>query len=189
VIGELNPKYYEQTMRGNAFVYSQAAAGVALAAPSVNSVPMIWNPSGSGKNLVLLKVAVGYVSTTWVAGMLEYCVLTGAGSQIGTGAPVVSLTQVAGVNLLVGSGNASVMRFAPATVTLIAAPTFLCTAGLSTVHGTATSDASPYLMQDLIDGAIIIPPGVAFFVTANAAVAGVASVAIYGLEIPIPLTS
>src|ERR671931_2793238 len=125
VSGQLNAEFYEQTLRGNAFVYSQAAAGVALAAPSVNSVPMIWNPSGSGKNLVLHKVVVGWKDTTWAVGHIDYGVLTGAGAQTGTGAPIVSLTQVAGVNCLIGGGNASVMRFAPATVTLAAAPTFL----------------------------------------------------------------
>src|SRR5919198_6471710 len=77
VIGELNPKYYEHTMRGNAFLYSTAATGVTLAAPATSSAPMIWNPSGSGKNLVITKVAIGFVSTTTIAANFEYAYLSG----------------------------------------------------------------------------------------------------------------
>ena len=189
VVGQLNSKYYEQTMRGNAFLYSTAAAGVTLAAPGTSSAPMIWNPSGSGKNLVIDKVAIGFVSTTTIAANFEYAYLTGAGSQVGTAAPIVSLTQVAAVNLLLGSGVASVMRFAPATVTLAAAPTHLATVGISTTAGTATTTNAPFTMVDDVDGRIIVPPGVAFFVLSNAAMAMVAEISIYGLELPVPLTS
>jgi hypothetical protein len=185
VMGQLNPRYYEQTLRGNAFLYSTAAAGVTLAAPSVNSAPMIWNPANSGKNLVLTKVALGYVSATSAAGYVEYAVLQNAGSQTGTGAPVVSLTTVTPFNLLVGSGNASVMRFAQSTVTLANAPSATWPAGVSMVAQTATSTNAPWTMIDDIDGRIIIPPGNAFFVVANAAVAMVAAIAIYGLELPV----
>ncbi len=147
---------------------------------------MIWNPSGSGKNLVLHKVTVGYTGTTWAVGHLEYGVLTGAGSQIGTGAPIVSLTQVSGVNLLLGAGNVSAMRFAPTTVSLVAAPTFLCTMGISSFAATATTALANMTMVDMINGMIIVPPGVAFFVMAQAAVAGVTCVSIYGVELPVP---
>lgn len=183
------PDQYEQVLRGNAFVYSTPAAGAALVAPTTTNAPMIWNPSGSGKNLVIEKIALGYVGTTWAPGFVEYGVLTNAGSQIGTGAPVVSLTQVAGVNRLIGGGNATVMRFAPTTLVLIAAPTFLCPSGFSAVTGTAAAVLNPYTLVDNIDGGIIIPPGVAFFVMANAAIAGVVATAIYGLELPIAPTA
>jgi hypothetical protein len=189
ITSKLNADFYEQTLRGNAFVYAQAATGVALAAPSVNSVPMIWNPSGSGKNLVIHKVVVGWKDTTWAVGHIDYAILTNAGSQTGTAAPVVSLTQVSGVNLLIGTGNVSVMRFAPATVTLAAAPTYLCPMGVSSAAGAAATAMPNFTMVDRVDGHIICPPGTAFFVVANAAVAGVCAVAIYGLELPVPPTA
>jgi hypothetical protein len=185
----LNASFYEHVLRGNAFVYSTPAAGAALVAPTTTNAPMIWNPAGSGKNLVLHKIEYGYIGTTWAPGHIEYGVVTGAGSQIGTGAPIVSLTQVAGVNLLVGAGNASVMRFAPTTLVVIAAPTFLCTSGISAQTGTAAAVLPPYKMEDLIDGHIIIPPGVAFFVMANAAIAGVVCTSIYGVEVAVAPTA
>jgi len=185
----LNSRFYEHVLRGNAFVYSTPAAGAALVAPTTTNAPMIWNPAGSGKNLVLHKIVYGYVGTTWAAGHIEYGVVTSAGSQIGTGAPIVSLTQVSGVNLLVGAGNASVMRFAPTTLVVVAAPTFLCTAGISANAGTAAAVVPPFKMEDMIEGHIIIPPGVAFFVMSNAAIAGVVCVSIYGLEVAVAPTA
>ncbi len=181
----LNASFYEHVLRGNAFVYSTPAAGAALVAPTTTNAPMLWNPAGSGKNLVLHKIEFGYVGTTWSPGHIGYAVITNAGSQIGTGAPIVSLTQVAGVNLLVGAGNASVMRFAPTTLVVVAAPTFLCTSGISAQTGTAAAVLPPYKMEDVIDGHIIIPPGVAFFVVANASIAGVVCTSIYGVEVAV----
>ena len=188
IVSELNGKYYEQTMRGNAFVYATAAAGVTLAAPTTSTVPIIWNPSGSGKILIITKVAVGYVSATSSAGNIIYCTFLNCGAQVGTAAPFVSLTQVAGVNLLIGGGNQSVMRFAPTTVSMTTGPTYLCPMGVSMVAQTAATANNPWTMIDEVDGRIIITPGNAFAVAANAAVAMVASVAIYGLELPVPLT-
>lgn len=184
IVGEVGPKYYEQTMRGNAFVYSSASAGAVLNVLGVNSAPALWNPAGSGKNLVITKVALGLNATgTTAAGHIVYATVPNAGSQIATAAPVVSLTAVAGANLLLGAGAASVMRFAPTTITFIAAPTFLCTAGMG--QATAATTATPaFTFVDDVDGRIVVPPGVVFVVAASAAIASTYSIAIYGLELP-----
>ncbi len=189
IVGALNPKYYEQTIRGNAFMYSAATGGAALAAFGVNSAPFLWNPTGSNKNLVIVKVAVGLDSVTATAGHVVYGTMANMGSQIGAGAPVVSGTFVPGVNLLIGAGNVSVVRFAPTTVTLLAATaaTFLCTMGLG--QATAAAGAtSPFMAVDEVDGRIIVPPGGAFVIGASATISTY-TVSIYGLELPIPLTS
>ncbi len=189
--GRLNAKFYEQTLRGNAFVYSQAATGKALVAPATTLLaPMIWNPTGSGKNLVLHKLILGYIGTNnWVPGHIDYGVVTNAGAQIGTGAPIVSLTQVSGVNLLLGAGNVSVMRFCPSVCVTITAPTFLCPTGISTQTGTPTSVTPPFQAVDDINGLIVVPPGVAFFVMSNIDLVAITSVALFGLELPIPPTA
>jgi hypothetical protein len=191
VTGRLNSQWYEQTLRGNAFVYAQAAAGKALIAPATTALaPMLWNPTGSGKNLVLHKLIVGYVGTnTWAPGHIDYGVITNAGSQIGAGAPIVSLTQVAGVNCLLGAGNVSVMRFCPNTCVTVTAPTFLCPTGISAQTGTTTSVTQPWQAVDDIKGLIIVPPGVAFFVMSNADLLAITSVALFGVELPIPPTA
>lgn len=185
---KVNPDWAEHVQRGNAFVYSTAKAGVTwVAATTTQNMPMIWNPSGSGKNFFLKRVVAGYVSGTHVPGNLELSYLTGAGSQIGTGAPIVSLTQVAGVNLKLGAGNTSVMRFAPATVSVTTAPSFLVSLGVSFLTGAAASALDPFVID--VQCEIMVPPGVAIFVTHNVVSTIVGSIAMYGLELPIPATA
>jgi hypothetical protein len=187
---DMNGQFYEQVLRGNAFVYSTAAAGVTWLAPTATqNMPMLWNPAGSGKNFVLWRTVAGYVSGTHVPGFLEYAVLLNAGSQIGTAAPVVSLTQVAGTNLLIGAGKASVMRFAPATVTVITAPTYLCSTGISFATGAAATAMDPWTMSDEVQGRIIVPPGNALFLCSNAVSTIVGTLAFIGLELVIPTTT
>jgi hypothetical protein len=190
LVQELNPVNYEQVLRGNCFIYSTAAAGVTWIAPTgTQNMPMIWNPAGSGKNLVLERIYAGYVSGTHVPGNLELAYITSAGSQVGTGAPIVSLTQVAGVNRLLGAGNASVMRFAPATVTVTTAPTFLMSLGQSHATGAAATAMDPWVWDVDLRGGIIVPPSVAIFVVFNAVSTVVGSISIWGTELPIPPTA
>lgn len=190
IVSKGMPDFYEQTLRGNAFVYSTAAAGVTWLAPTgTQNMPMIWNPSGSGKNFILYRILAGYVSGTHVPGNLELAIITGAGSQTGTGAPIVSLTQVAGVNLLLGAGNITVMRFAPATVTVTTAPTFLMTLGENHATGAAATAMAPWKHDVALNGTVIVPPGVALFVCFNTVSTVVGSIALLGLEMPIPPTA
>lgn len=187
IVTELHGKYYQNTLRGNSYMYSSAAAGVTLAALG-NNLPTLWNPSGSGKNLVLNKVLIGWVSTTWAVGNIVYGYQTNVGSAIGTGAPISVFTAITPVNLNIsgaGSPQASVMRFAT-TVTFTTAPTFLATAGINSAALAAATAASNFIMMDDLDGRIVIGPGAALQVAANGAVAGVCIVSIYGTEIPIP---
>lgn len=186
IVSDMNGLYYEQTMRGNAFVYSTTTA-VSVVALGTAAAPNIWNPAGSGKNLVIHKVVFGYAAIgTPVGSAFQYGILNNAGSQIGTAAPVVSLTAVAGVNLLIGSGISSVMRFAPATISLTAAPSLLCPVGFST--GSAAAPVG-YQMIDDVSGRIIIPPGNLFQIGASTATSSTFFIAIYGLELPIALTA
>jgi hypothetical protein len=169
---------------GLGFVYSTAATGIAGAAAGVNSAPMLWNPSDSGVRLRILEVKYGGVSGTVIAAHIAYGVLLKAGAQVATAGPVVSLTEVPAVNLLPGAGMASRIRFAPATVTLIAAPTYWMPAGFSS--GGAQAAGPLYSLIDKVDGKIVIPPGVAFFpYISNGAIALVASVAVLAIEEPL----
>lgn len=188
MVSKVNLDWAEHVLRGNAFVYSTAAAGVTWVAPTTTqNMPMVWNPSGSGKNFWLKRVVAGYVSGNNVPGNLELAFITAAGSQTGTAAPIVSLTQVAGVNLNLGAGNVSVMRFAPAVVSVTAAPTFLCTLGLNHFTGVAATASSPFSMD--VNTEVLVPPGVAIFVCFNVVSTVIGSIALYGLELPVPPTA
>ena len=189
ICADLNPMYYEQTMRGNAFIYAVPAAGAVLAALGTTSAPLIWNPAGSGKVLVITKVVAGLVATgTTAAGHIVYGFQNNLGSQTGTAAPVVSLTAVAAVNACFGHPNTSVMRFAPTTISLTAACTFLCSMGGGQATA-ATTATSPFLFIDDVGGRIQVLPGSAFTVGASGSIASTYSVTIYGLELPLALVA
>jgi hypothetical protein len=188
LVGELNPKYFEQCLRGNAFVYSTPAAGAVLNVLGTTSAPFLWNPLGSGRILVIHKIVAGLVATgTTAAGHIVYGYQNDLGSQIGTGAPVVSGTFVAGKNTNLGHPNTSKMKFSPTTVSLSAACTFMCSAGWGQATA-ATTATPPISFIDDVDGRIIIPEGSAFSIAASAAIASSYSIAIYGIELPNPLT-
>lgn len=189
IVSDMNGFFYEQVMRGNGFVYSNAAAGVALVAATTSNAPFIWNPAGSGKNLVLIKVVASFSAIgTPVAGSIVYLTIPNAGSQIGTAQPIVSLTEVAGANLLVSQGNRSVMRFAPATVATTPTPGILCASSFGQASAVTTT-VVPLTLTDWIYGAIVIPPGNTFQLGASASISSTYCFSIFGLELPIPLTA
>lgn len=186
-VTEVNGKYFEATRRGQSFIYSTASAGVLLAAPTTTFFgPMLWNPCGSGRDLQLTKIVVGDVSGTTVRGHVAYAYLTAAGSQAATGSPILTNTLVTPVNAYLGSGLASTMRWSPAVGTYTASPTYL--APMTNV-GVAAPGATNGTMVDDIDGRIVVPQCTAFFVGANAGVTLTATVTIYGIEMPVPLTN
>jgi hypothetical protein len=186
VCKEFGGKYLEPVMRGQGFHYTQPAAGVALAAPTTgaNTIFMIWNPSNSGRLLVPSRIKIGIVSTATVLGNIGLYTLASSG-DIGTAAPVVSYTAGTPQNALIGGGKASKMRFAPAVENLVVAPTYLGTLGLSLYANDLTGKNAVVASEDL-DSQVIIPPGTAFFIAANAAVATVAVISCFGLELTLP---
>lgn len=104
----------------------------------------------------------------------------------GTAAPLSVFTDITPVNcLLSGSGRKNKVRFAT-TCTFTAAPTYLRPVGISTAALAATTAVAPFSMTFDEDGGLVAAPGTALQLCGNAAIAMVASVAITGLEIPLP---
>ena len=188
VIQEGGGWYQELVRRGYGFVYSQAAAGVAIAIPGSGAKTnfMIWNPAASGRLFVPLKITLGLVSTTAVLGNMSIYYGTGLGANIGTGAPVVSYTPATPVNALIGSTTASVMNFAPAVENLTTAPTYLKTLGWSILANDLTAKTTWNFETDL-QGSLIFTPGTAMIVGASTAIASVCVISCFGVEIPIPV--
>ena len=162
-------KYYIDTLLGNVFVGSTAVGGVVLPAYTTTAQTFaVWNPLGSGKNVIPISLTIGYVSTTGAAGNVVLAYTTGAGSQTGTGSPILTATVVAPVNAYIGQGNSSVARFCPAAINPVAAPALLKTTGISELVTTATTTSLGYFMaSEYYDGALIVPPGVALYVAGN----------------------
>jgi hypothetical protein len=178
------PKWFELAARGRIFVYPTAAAGVTFAVAG-NNLPTLWNPSGSNTMFIPLRVVLGYVSATNVAGHLAWAFQSNVGSAIGTAAPISVFTAITPVNGLIGGGRQPKVRFA-STVTFTTAPTYLRPVGLSTAALAATTAVPPFPMSFDEDGSLILMPGNALQLCGNAAIAMVASVAIIGAEISLP---
>lgn len=161
VVAELHGKYYTQASRGNVFIGSSAYGGVVVPIYSTTAPTFgLWNPSGSGKNAVLISLAatMSSIGTEAVTGLgLGYS--TGVGSSIATGAPVTAWNTGAPVNALLGSGKASKMLFSPAgTNTLTAGSTFLMNLGMFIEAATAGNGKWNYKYD--FNGTIIVPPSV-----------------------------
>ena len=187
IVSELTGKYYTQTLRGNTFIGATASAGVVPPIFSNTAQTFgIWNPSGSGKNIVPVNLKVGLVTVGVVTDNFALAVTLNAGSQQATGSPITAGTFVAPVNALLGSGTASISKFAPATITAGAAPTYLKPTGISNFMAATPAAANNFwqLGEDY-DGSLIIPPGVVLYVCNN--IAGVATwnICMTWVEIPI----
>lgn len=178
-------RYYLDTISGNVFIGSSAAAGVVLGIYSNTSVTFaLWNPAGSGKNAIPISCQIGYVSGTAAASNFAYGFQTGVGSTIATGAPITAFTAVAPLNGYIGQGNPSAMRFAPAAATLTAGCSFLKTMGVSQLVTTAaTTSATTFQATEYFDGSLIIPPGTLFVVGGNIATVTTADVTLAWEEI------
>lgn len=185
IIAELHGKYYTQAYRGNVFVGSTALAGVVPATSTGTAQTfMIWNPAGSGKNIVPINCTLGYVSTTSVAGNYGYSFLTNMGSGFSVAGGCSAATLVAPVNMNLGSGIASIARFAPATATVIA-PTYLRSMGVSQLALTAASTVTTgWTTREDFDGSIIIGQGSALFVVGYTSSAAIYDVAMVWAEVP-----
>ena len=186
IVAEAMAKYYTMTYRGAVFHGASAAAGI-LIPISTTTAPTfaLWNPSGSGKNAVLLKFLLGWVSTTGAPGSVLYMFKTGVGASIGT--PISAFATVAGnpVNGLLGSGNASSMLFAPATATINAAGTVLRPMGVSQLTTTGTATFGTATMVEDFEGTIIVPPGVLFYIAGSAALLSLFAHGLIWAEVPV----
>jgi len=188
IVQELNGRYYEQVVRGNVFIYSTAAAGIAPILPAIAAgAPAIWNPAGSGYNFIPLRLLMGYVSGANVPGFFEFAYTPNTGATVAAGQPITAFTDAAPVNALLGSGKVSKMRWAPAVATFVANPVFLMTLGLSQFTGLAATAVAPFTLIHDFDGTLIIGPGNAVSIGCNAANTAVYSIALIGMELPLPL--
>lgn len=145
-VADAHGRHYDAVTRGNCFVVSQQAAaalGTALTATAVTLT--LYNPAGSGKNLVLLQATLAIpVATT--AGFVAYAVND-------TPAQAVPATTTATTirNAQLGSGNASVAR-AYTAATLPAAPVAVrVLAGII-----STTPGGVHTIVDNVDGGIIL---------------------------------
>lgn len=163
VVQEFNGKYAEVARRGQLFVASTAAAGIAvLVSATTGNVPTLWNPLGSGKILYPVRLAVNWLSGSTTASALLWSKTENAGANIGTAAPIPTFTSVATIPAAVGVSAVSNAKWAPAVCTFAAAPAFYASTGIS-----LKATAEDYVIYVDYDGSIALTPGNALSLTAS----------------------
>ena len=165
VVSEAHGKFYEQASRGNMYCALSASGGIALIAVAAN-IPTLWNPLGSGVNLELVRLQLGWVSGACAPVALNWDFLNPAGATVATGAPIASATFITPVNCLVGAGKVSQAKFAAAAITFTANPAFFMPTGIGI--GTGAPTVVPSIISVDYDGQIVLPPGSALSLVAQA---------------------
>lgn len=160
-------KYQESVLSGNVFIGANLGgtpvttqAGLSATTPALT----LYNPVGSGVNLVLLTTAVDITTSPAAAAglMLAYNALNAT--------PPATVTNATVTSAIIGANKTPAGK-CYSIATLAAAPVAFRfiggTTGASAIGGVQ--------LIDNVDGAVVIPPGVAISVQSTSAVAILAS--------------
>lgn len=180
IVQHAHARYYEAVKRGNCYTGGTAVTGVAPGTSiGTTAAFSMYNPLDSGVDMVILMVAMGYVSGTLGAGVVHYVANSNTAAAATTG------TAIAEVNLLVGKAAANACQLLT-TATLPVTPTVMhpfCSLQASL----ASTAVAPWQVIDYVDGKIIIKPGATVSLEATAA-AGSTPLVVYSAlfeEVPI----
>ncbi len=162
--------HFIQTYRGNTFIGSTAIGGVVVPSFSVTGqVYGIWNPAGSGKLIVPIKVQIGCVAASVQALGFVWGYVANAGSQLSSGSTISAGTVGTPVNAYLGSTNTSKAIFFPATVTTTA-PSYLRSIGTYAIGNASPVAQNNYFqITEYYNGDLYVGQGSAIFLAANAA--------------------
>jgi hypothetical protein len=172
VINQLHGEYAEQLRRGKIWIATAGVAGLALiTSATTGGHPTIFNPAGSGVFLSFISLSLNSMESGSMApSALGWYATTSAGSGAATGGAILTFTEVAPINALVGFGGTSAAKWAPATNTFTAAPAFYCGADFSLVTlGSANTASVPFSMVAEYHGKLGLYPGTALSLCSVAA--------------------
>ena len=174
-------KYLPETLAGNVYIGSTAAAGVAAPISTGTAVTFgLWN-TNPNKIAIPLWLNIGFTSGTIALGMFGIA-NQACGFAIGTAAPLSAFTAGTPKNAYLGQGGSS-MSFTPSAATLTAGGTaamFLPGANESATAGTGING----LTWDF-NGSLIVPPGQLIFVCGSVAQTGIFTMSMAWAEVPI----
>lgn len=174
-------KYYEATKRGILFHASTPDGGVAPGTDLTSTTPPVslYNPNGSGVDLVIVKARLAYVSGTLGAGDMYWVANTNPAAAATTG---TALTIVNG-KLGSGAGQAKPLH----TATIPAAGTLARVFGSLDASLATTAGMFHGVLEDDVDGALIASPGCTISLLADAATGSTPLVAISLTWIEVPV--
>ena len=182
----------QQTVAGTCYIGSTTYAGIAI--PAYNATAQVfglWNPAGSGVNVILVKLNLGIATLgTEAQAAIGLSAVYNTGAAIGaTGAPITAFTQTASVPALIGAGAGqsalSRARFTLSATTI--APTFVYNCSLTEFSGslTATSSAPGVAwMEHDFDGAVGVAPGTYIGLGGSAAPGSTYQASLVWFEVP-----
>lgn len=143
--------FTEAALRGRVYDLVTPVAGVAPGTVLSTTPPLtLWNPPSSGTLVAVLKSYLGYISGTLGAGTIVYAVVPAQMTVPTTGTELVPQCT------LVGAPRGVARGFTGST--LVAVPTLLRPAFVLSAMAASTAVA-PDPALDLVDGAIVLPPG------------------------------
>jgi hypothetical protein len=156
ITSALHGRYYETNYRGNLFGLSvSTAAAITAYSGGAAGTPQIclFNPSGSGKNAVILKASVGNVVAPSAAGTVSWGLwfgTTAAITQATTTTPWSMSTQLQSGSVMTGFRNVALTSGSAASNVIPIVS-----------HYWATAAAAAQVTGGPIDleGSLIIPPG------------------------------
>lgn len=183
LVAELHGKYYTQTYNGQMFMGTTTTASAIPINSSTAPTFVLWNPAGSGVNLVLARYSAGWVATTEAPGNIQFAYLGGAGTGIATAAPISAFTAGTIVNGNLSVGNTALAKFGTAA-TLTTAGTVFATSGQSHLTTTGTATFGSFSIVYDFDGLVIVPPNTAFYTVASAATASTYNQSVHWYEAP-----
>lgn len=164
---------------GQVYTAANVAAKSVIAVTTAMTGVILYNPAGSGKNLIIADV--GWVWTTTPAAVHNLGLATAAPNLT---APSSVTAIGSGVRLANGSGNAgNSVTLAYDAATLPVAPVACRWFGGAAFSGTAAT-TGPFSILDHVDGALmIVPGGVMTFCAVTTTMVGMGSVT--WIEVPI----
>ena len=190
IYSELHGKYFTQNYRGNLFFGATAAAGLANSIFSNTTFVglMLWNPTGSGKLLSVVRASAVMVGVgTTALSSFGYSYLANAGAGIGTGAPISAFTAITATRGACNAqvtGQGSSVALVGGGATLTTAMTWLRNSTFGTGTGAATVALATQGVEEL-DGTLIVPPGMVVALTTDILNGGTFASSLIWEELPL----
>ena len=182
---------FTDTLQGRSQIFTVTTPAALLISATTGNCPTIWNPSTSGKILVITKLMLGFVSGTTTIGSVLWAKTTAqAGTAvIATNGPIITFTSAPSsiFNGSVGGPNAktSAMLWAPAVSTFVAAPTVFAPTGINL--GAASPTNGGNIFSQNYDGNLILWPGFALSLVYSVTTStSLFWASIFGIEKPLP---
>jgi len=171
-VSNVRGKYTEQTVRGNVFsmvltawTTTTAAGNLIAAAAAAVSQFALWNPTGSGKNIALLKFSTWPISGTWGIPSLFHSYMSTNPTIANSALTPVTCNNVGLAAQTIAGYHSSA---AGTALTGCSALKVIRQAGLYITAGTLSA-LMGVSYTDYCDGDIVIPPGYGWAPTWSAA--------------------